>query len=144
MRLSAAILSLVSLVLMACAAYLPAGLWQRALYADVVSWTLAVLLLVLVLIENLARSPAWARAALALVGAAGALVFSAFDPPGKLTTMPFHELGRNAASVASLAGAVAAIWLGGAAVRLDKRGPNVVAAISMLIAVVAMLGWLHA
>jgi hypothetical protein len=145
MRLTAALLAVLSFLLMAGAAYLSEGVWQRAFFADVVAWTVTVLVLLAVVGESLARTrAAWARAGVAAVAAAGALVFSAHAPPGKLGGLPFRELARNGGSLAALGCVAAALLLALATIRLQKRGPNALAGLALVGALISLRGWLHA
>lgn len=141
MRLAAAILLVLSLLLLAGAAYLGPGRWQISLYLDVIAWTLAVLFLLAALGEG-ALGP-WARALLAALAAGGAAAISLSIRPGTLDEFPFHALVRSGASVSGLGLVVGSVLLGGAAVRTGRKGPGVLGALAIAAAVFAVREWIR-
>lgn len=144
MRLAAAILLLLSIALMAGAAYLGAGRWQLALYADVLAWTLTVLLVLAVGAENaLKERGPWGRALVAALAAGAALAVSVQMKPGWLDPYPFKDLAGSATSVGALGCAVGALALGAASLRPNRRGPLLLGALSMFAAAFALRGWLR-
>jgi hypothetical protein len=143
MRLAAALLVLLSLALFGGAAYLPYG-WQTALYLGTVAWSVTVLVLLCALLEvRRADAAAWVRAGVCAGAGAGALLVSFFGLPGSVPEPPFADLLLSATRVGALGLAFGALVVGIAAIKIDRRWPNVLAGLGMVVALVALRGWLH-
>ncbi|MBS2029409.1 MAG: hypothetical protein JST54_16020 [Deltaproteobacteria bacterium] len=146
MRLAAVLLLLSTLALMAAAAYLHSDVWKLALYAATVAATLTLVVGLAAILEIFAEpNAAWIRALLALACAGAALAASFRVRPGELGDFPLRdeEMLHTLTSVASLGFALSAVLLGVSAVRLDKRGANVVGGVAVLVAAAALRGWLQ-
>jgi hypothetical protein len=146
MRLAAVLLLLSTLGLMAVAAYAHSDIWKLALYAATVAATLTLVVGLAAIMEVFAEpSAAWIRALLALLCGGAAMAASLRVRPGELGDFPLRneEMLHTLTSVAALGFSLAAIILGVATVRMDRRGATVVGGVAMLLAATALRGWIH-
>jgi hypothetical protein len=144
MRLAAFLGVMLTLLLLAGAAYLPGQRWQVALYAAVVVGTITALAVLSAVGEAIAaKNGLLLRALIALLAGVGAVLSARHGPPGAVGELPFRQLQVSGVSVVGLGAALSALGLGASVLRGSHRGATLLAVVAIGLGLYALWPWLH-